>query len=128
MTDRISELEEQAKVILEWCRQQKELPEEQRDSEAVKLRQRIAAYIRKHSLGSCRIFSIGSQCQCPLCDLDRLFQLTRLSKESNESKDSEAVELLRESRALLEAASDRPTYTLDEIDWIDRVRKFLEGK
>lgn len=31
MNDRINELEEQAKVILEWCRQQKELPEEQRD-------------------------------------------------------------------------------------------------
>ena len=30
MSDRISELEEQAKVILEWCRQQR-LPEEQRD-------------------------------------------------------------------------------------------------
>lgn len=31
MNDRISEIEEQAKVILEWCRQQKELPEEKRD-------------------------------------------------------------------------------------------------
>lgn len=30
MSDRIKELEEQAKVILEWCRQQR-LPEEQRD-------------------------------------------------------------------------------------------------
>lgn len=30
MTDRIKELEEQAKVILEWCRQQ-QLPEEERD-------------------------------------------------------------------------------------------------
>ena len=30
MTDRISELEEQAKVILDCCRQQR-LPEEQRD-------------------------------------------------------------------------------------------------
>lgn len=30
MTDRIKELEEQAKVILEWCRQQR-LPEEERD-------------------------------------------------------------------------------------------------
>ncbi len=30
MTDRIKELEEQAKVILEWCRQQR-LPKEERD-------------------------------------------------------------------------------------------------
>lgn len=30
MNDRISEIEEQAKVILEWCRQQR-LPDEQRD-------------------------------------------------------------------------------------------------
>lgn len=30
MADRISEIEEQAKVILEWCQQQR-LPEEQRD-------------------------------------------------------------------------------------------------
>ena len=30
MNDRISELEAQAKVILEWCRQQKELPEGER--------------------------------------------------------------------------------------------------
>lgn len=30
MSDRIKELEEQAKVILEWCRQQR-LPEEERD-------------------------------------------------------------------------------------------------
>lgn len=30
MTDRIKELEEQANVILEWCRQQ-QLPEEERD-------------------------------------------------------------------------------------------------
>ncbi len=122
MTDRISELEEQAKVILEWCRQQKELPEEQRDSEAVKLRQRIAAYIRKHSLGSCRIFSIGSQCQCPLCDLDRLFQLTRLNEES---KDGEAVELLREGDRLM---ASRTTWTSVEMLWHDCVRDFLEGK
>lgn len=31
MIDRINEIEEQAKVIFEWCRQQKELPEEKRD-------------------------------------------------------------------------------------------------
>lgn len=31
MIDRINEIEEQAEVILEWCRQQKELPEEKRD-------------------------------------------------------------------------------------------------
>lgn len=31
MSDRIAEIEEQAKVMLEWCRQQKELPEEERD-------------------------------------------------------------------------------------------------
>lgn len=31
MSDRIEEIEQQAKVILEWCRQQKELPEEERD-------------------------------------------------------------------------------------------------
>lgn len=31
MTDRIIELEEQAKVIVEWCRQQREVPEGQRD-------------------------------------------------------------------------------------------------
>lgn len=43
-------------------------------------------------------------------------------------QDSEAVELLCESRRLLEAASDRPCYTSDEIDWIDRYRKFLEWK
>ncbi len=30
MNDRINEIEEQAKVILEWCRQQ-QLPEEERD-------------------------------------------------------------------------------------------------
>lgn len=30
MTDRINEIEEQAKVILEWCRQQR-LPENERD-------------------------------------------------------------------------------------------------
>lgn len=30
MTDRISEIEEQTKVILEWCRQQR-LPDEERD-------------------------------------------------------------------------------------------------
>ena len=40
----------------------------------------------------------------------------------------EAVELLRDARALLKVASNRPTYTRDEADWIDRVRKFLEGK
>lgn len=31
MSDRIAEIEEQAKVILEWCRQQKELPKEEQD-------------------------------------------------------------------------------------------------
>lgn len=42
--------------------------------------------------------------------------------------DIEVVWLLNEARRLLEAASDRPIYTRDETDWIDRVRKFLEGK
>ena len=46
----------------------------------------------------------------------------------SDPQDSEAVELLREARALLKVASNRPTYTRDEVDWIDRVRKFLEGK
>jgi len=31
MSDRINQIEEQAKVILEWCRQRKGLPEEQWD-------------------------------------------------------------------------------------------------
>ena len=30
MTDRINEIEEQAKVMLEWCRQQRELPEKEK--------------------------------------------------------------------------------------------------
>lgn len=40
----------------------------------------------------------------------------------------EAVELLREARRLLEKASDRPIWTAQEIDWVIRVDKFLEGK
>lgn len=46
----------------------------------------------------------------------------------SEPQDGEAVELLQEARRLLEAASDRPIYTRDETDWIERYHKFLEGK
>lgn len=45
-----------------------------------------------------------------------------------EQQDLQVVELLREARRLLEKASDRPVWTAQEIDWVIRVDKFLEGK
>lgn len=29
-------------------------------------------YIREHSPGCCKILSLGDECLCPLCDLDRV--------------------------------------------------------
>lgn len=33
---------------------------------------RLAAFIREHVRGGCRILTMGDACPCLLCDLDRL--------------------------------------------------------
>jgi hypothetical protein len=34
--------------------------------------ERLRAFVRKQSPGQCKMLSAGSDCECPLCDLDRL--------------------------------------------------------
>lgn len=93
--------------------------DEPQENNEVEIQRRLRTFLHKANPGGCRVFSLGEQCQCPLCDLDRLFQLT------NRSKDSEAVELLREGDRLM---ASRTTWTSAEMLWHDRVRNFLEGK
>lgn len=96
---------------------------EQRDREAVKIHERLRSLISSTNYGGCRVFSISDQCQCPLCDLDRLFQLT------NRSKDSEAVELLREQCQRMKKDRDNGgCLSSSESAWFYRVMVFLEGK
>lgn len=105
MTDFIDNLKKNAEVFLEWCRQQKELPKEERD-----------------------ILEFGIDDKWyPVMDdfIPWHHDKYRLRKAS---KDDMAVLLLREARRLLEAASDRPIYTRDETDWIERYHKFLESQ
>ena len=33
---------------------------------------RLREFIKAHSLGGCKMFSRGEECECPLCDLDRI--------------------------------------------------------
>jgi hypothetical protein len=33
---------------------------------------RLGAFVRDHSSGGCRVLTLGDQCECPLCDIDRL--------------------------------------------------------
>jgi hypothetical protein len=36
--------------------------------------ERLRAYVRLYSTGACRVLSAGSDCICPLCDIDCLRQ------------------------------------------------------
>ena len=38
---------------------------------------RLRAFVSEHLHGGCRILSQGSECKCPLCDLDRLYSALR---------------------------------------------------
>lgn len=39
--------------------------------------QRLRAFVREHLHGKCKVFSLGDDCKCPLCDLDRLCEELR---------------------------------------------------
>lgn len=43
---------------------------------------RLRAWIRGHMAGGCRMLSIGDACECPLCDLDRLFTFLKSASSS----------------------------------------------
>jgi len=43
------------------------------DPELKAAAERLRTFIKEHSSGGCKIISEGSTCQCPLCDVDRLY-------------------------------------------------------
>ena len=94
---------------------------EQQWGTEVAIHQRLRTFISSTLYGGCRVFSVGDQCQCPLCDLDRLLSAT------SKPQDSEAVELLREGDKMLNGL-DFTFWTRERFNWRERVRKFLEGK
>jgi hypothetical protein len=38
---------------------------------------RLRAFVSEHLHGGCKVLSQGSVCECPLCDLDRLYDALR---------------------------------------------------
>jgi hypothetical protein len=34
---------------------------------------RLLTFARKHTAGGCKVFSLGDDCLCPLCDIERLY-------------------------------------------------------
>lgn len=43
-------------------------------SDKIEAAGRLVKFIREYSSGQCRILSIGSACECPLCDVGRLLE------------------------------------------------------
>ena len=38
---------------------------------------RLRAFVSEHLHGGCKVLSQGSACECPLCDLDRMYDALR---------------------------------------------------
>jgi hypothetical protein len=57
--------------------------------------QRLRVFVREHLQGGCKILSQGSECTCPLCDIERMSEALRwygdeayaLSSNMNMQKD-----------------------------------------
>ena len=118
--------EESAKQMDKDCSQyadETKAWDEPQENNEIEMQRRLRTFLHKANPGGCRVFSLGEQCQCPLCVLDRLLSAT------SKPQDSEAVELLREQCQRMKKDRDNGgCLSSSESAWFYRVMVFLEGK